>query len=54
MIERQEDTKSYWMTLWKRNSTWNWKKYWIALHGELALEEAMDSSLERQKNENEL
>jgi hypothetical protein len=21
MIERQEDTKSYWMTLWKRNST---------------------------------
>ena len=36
---------SYWMTLRKGEGTGNCKsKHWIALYGELALEEAMDLS----------
>ena len=43
--DKEEEVSSYWMTLKKRGDTGNWnRKHWIALHGELAWEEAMDLS----------
>jgi hypothetical protein len=43
-----EDTSSCWMTSWKRDGTGSWR---IALCRELALEEAMDLSENRLRNE---
>jgi len=41
----EEGVSSYWMTLRKKKDTGNWKrKHYIALCGELALEETMDMS----------
>jgi len=43
MEGEEEDVNSYWVTFTKRKDTGNWKrKHYIALSGELTLEEAMD------------
>jgi hypothetical protein len=41
----EEDVSSYWITLMKGEDTGHLRgKHWIALFGELSLEEAMDLS----------
>jgi hypothetical protein len=41
--DKEEDVESYWMTLRKGEGTLIWKrKLWIAVYGELVLEEALD------------
>ena len=48
--DEAEDVSSYWRTLRKREDILYWKrKYQIALGGELALEESMDLSSDRQQ-----
>jgi hypothetical protein len=43
--DKEEDVGSYWITLRKGEDTLIWRrKLWIALCGELALEEALDLS----------
>ena len=43
--DEEEDVGSYWMTLRKGEDTLIWKmKLWIALCGELTLDEALDLS----------
>ena len=43
--DKEEDVGSYWMTLRKGEDTLIWRRnLWIALFGELALEEALDLS----------
>ena len=43
--DKEEDVGSYWMTLRKGEDAVIWKrKLWIALCGELALEETLDLS----------
>jgi len=44
----EEDVSSYGVTLRQREGTGSWKrKYYIALYGELDLQEAVDLSLDR-------
>jgi hypothetical protein len=48
--DEEEDVRIYCMILRKREATVNWKKHYITLCRELALEEAMDLAQEgRQK-----
>ena len=50
--DEEEDVGSYWMSLRKGEDTLIWRrKLWIALCGELALEEALDLSWDRLLNE---
>jgi hypothetical protein len=50
--DKEEDVGSYWMTLRKGEDTLIWKrKLWIALCGEVALEEVLDLSYDRVLNE---
>ena len=50
--DEKEDVSSYWMTLRKRQDTGSWKrKHRIALRWELTLEEAVDVSSDRLRNE---
>ena len=52
MEYEEEDVSSYWMTLTKQMDTGNWnRKRYIALCGELALEEAVNMSYDRLRNE---
>ena len=45
---KEEDVSSYWITLRKLEDIVNWKrKHYIALPGELALEEAVDLSQDK-------
>jgi hypothetical protein len=49
---KEEDVGSYWMTLRKgKNILICRRKLWIALCGELALEESLDLSYDRLLNE---
>jgi hypothetical protein len=50
--DEEEDVSSYWAILREREDTGNWKrKHYVALCGELVLEEAMDLSSDTLPNE---
>jgi len=50
--DEEEDVRSYWINLRKREDIGHWKRrHWIALCGELALEVAMDQSPDRLSSE---